>query len=194
MNFQAPSAAATPAALEHFEHVRHPLLRRLLGYWFEKRGSRRLPALRDIDPIEIPWALSRLWIMDYLPDERRFRYRLAGEEINAAYRSNLRGCYLDEVIPPDAKDLILRKYFAVVEDGKVLHDAGRIYLGNTRFATGERLVLPVANERGQAGSILGATIYEWSTAPSRRGSGEGQRTTLVCLATGSRGFLENSSS
>ena len=193
MNFQAPAAAATPASLDHFDHVRQPLLRRLLRYWFDKRDGRRLPALSDIDPIEIPWALSRLWIMDYLPTERRFRYRLAGEEINAAYQGNLRGRFLDEIIPADASDLILRKYIAVVEKGQVMHDAGRVYLGGTRFATGERLVLPLVNGHEQIASIVGATVYEWAASPGRRSGGDKQHTTLVCLATGSRTLLESDS-
>jgi hypothetical protein len=57
----------------------------LIAYWFDKRGERLMPARGDIDPVEISWALGRIWLGDYLAEGDRFRYRLAGEKINAFY-------------------------------------------------------------------------------------------------------------
>lgn len=84
---------------QDFGHVTHTVLRRLIAHWLDKRSQRAMPSRYDIDPIEIPWALEWIWLCDYRPEDRRFRFRLAGEQVNAFWGSNIGGCYLDEIVP-----------------------------------------------------------------------------------------------
>ena len=55
--------------------VQHRDLRRLADYWLIKRTGRIMPTRGDIDPTDIPWALSRLYLVDYDLASSRFRYR-----------------------------------------------------------------------------------------------------------------------
>ncbi len=49
----------------------------LYGYWLERRGSRAMPARRDIDPVgSIPHLIASLLIVERAGDQ--FRARLAG--------------------------------------------------------------------------------------------------------------------
>src|SRR3546814_4191007 len=66
--------------------LRNPDLLRLLGYWRSKRSGRAMPSRRDVDPTEIPWALSRIFLVDYSAQDG-FRYRLAGSEIASDRKS-----------------------------------------------------------------------------------------------------------
>jgi hypothetical protein len=59
------------------------LLQRGLEYWQGKRGARRMPARRDIDPIEIPDLLPNIVLVDVERDPLDFRYRLIGTAITA---------------------------------------------------------------------------------------------------------------
>lgn len=66
-----------------------PDLRRLAEYWRSLRRGRPMPAKGDIDPLDIGWALSRIYLMDYRPGEG-FTYRLAGNEVSSVFgHSNL---------------------------------------------------------------------------------------------------------
>lgn len=53
-------------------------LRILYAYWDQKRGARAMPARGDIDPIDLKPLLPVLMLIDVVPDERRYVYRLVG--------------------------------------------------------------------------------------------------------------------
>lgn len=65
----------------------HPDIRAVVEYWRTKAGTRRMPRRTDIDPIEIKPFLPRITLVDVVPDDRRFVYRLVGTE-EAASRGN----------------------------------------------------------------------------------------------------------
>jgi hypothetical protein len=56
----------------------HSSLRDLYHYWNERRGARSMPARSDIDPIDLKAVLPLLMLIDVVPDERRYVYRLVG--------------------------------------------------------------------------------------------------------------------
>lgn len=57
-----------------------PRLGRLYDYWQGKRGGRICPARRDIDPLEMRWAMGHLCLLDHVADTDDFRFRLYGVE------------------------------------------------------------------------------------------------------------------
>jgi hypothetical protein len=65
----------------------HVEIQALVAYWRGKAGARRMPARKDIDPAELTPFLSRLGIVEVVPDARRFIYRLVGTE-DAAVRGH----------------------------------------------------------------------------------------------------------
>ena len=70
----APSIAAK---------IADPRLRRFYDYWTGKCGERRFPARRDIDPLDFPYVLGNLMLVDVLRDPQRFRVRLHGTNLVA---------------------------------------------------------------------------------------------------------------
>ena len=56
----------------------HPVFRLPCELWQRKRGARRLPSRSDFDPLELKPILSRLMLIEVVPDPPDFRYRLAG--------------------------------------------------------------------------------------------------------------------
>lgn len=71
-------------------------LRRLLAYWEGKRRGRRFPSRADIDPLDFPYAMG--WInlvqVEYRP--LRFKFRIHGTSLIAKNQYDLTGKYLDE--------------------------------------------------------------------------------------------------
>ena len=136
-------------------------LRQLAGYWLTIRGSRIAPRRSDIDPVEIRWALPIIWLCDFIPEQRRFRYRLAGEEINKMFGFSLRGKYLDEIMRPQALTIPLKRNIRVVSEPSIAHCRGAVYLHHGKTVLGERLVLPLSDDGLRGTGILGATAYQW---------------------------------
>jgi hypothetical protein len=142
--------------------ISDPDLRKLFDYWCEKRQGRTMPAKDDIDPIEISWALTRIFLMDYDPADG-FRYRLAGSEVAAVFgRSNLKGLTFADILPPDGAKLVAQRWMPMVEEPSVICMKGLVYLAAERTPIGERVLLPLADESGgKVTGVLGMTVCEW---------------------------------
>ncbi len=152
---------ADSTSLKSFGHVENRTLRRLIGYWFDKRGERPMPAVGDIDPIEIPWALGRIWLCDYLAESGRFRYRLAGENINAFWGRSIAGKHLDEIVPPDRLKSVTEKVRMVTELPAIVHDRVSLSLADEIAKNGERIILPLSDDGRTVNVLLGATHRDW---------------------------------
>lgn len=145
--------------LDAFPHVKDERLRRLMHHWLERRGDGVVPLRSAIDPTAIGPILASVWMCDFLPQERRFRMRLAGEEINHLYGRNINHCYFEDIIAPGLLGAVMRRYLRVVDDPAILHCGGHIYLASERSQVGERIVLPLADENGAITHVIGASIF-----------------------------------
>jgi hypothetical protein len=150
-----------PIDEQGFGHVKHKVLRRLIAYWLDKRLQRIMPSRGDIDPVDIPWALEWIWLCDYQPTDRRFRFRLAGERVNDFWGSSIAGRYLDEIVPK-ARVGDAGRFYGVASDGPaIVHDVGRLFLQGKVFATGERIILPLSDDGRGVTGLLGASCRDW---------------------------------
>src|SRR6267378_237101 len=77
------------------ESVKNARLQGILRYWNEKRGDRPMPALQQIDPIEIPKLLPIILIADILPTITTMR--LLGTDSTNAYGRETRGRDVNEL-------------------------------------------------------------------------------------------------
>ena len=143
-------------------HLEHPDLLKIFDYWRGKRAGRPMPARRDIDPLELGWALSRIALLDYEP-EVGFRYRLAGETIATVFgRANLKGLLFHEIMAPDAARLVESRWMPMVERQAIICMKGMIYLASDRTPVGERLMMPLTdNASGEVTGVLVMTVCEW---------------------------------
>ena len=139
-----------------------PDLLRLLDYWRDKRQGRDMPSKADIDPLEIPWALSRIYLTSYSPEDG-FRYRLAGSEVSSVFgRSNLKGLTMRDILPPERARFVEDRWLPLVRDRTMIVMKGMIYLNAEQTPIGERIVLPLADEPGgPVTGTLGMTVCTW---------------------------------
>ena len=95
-------------------------LSRLYAYWLKRKGSRRYPARRDLDPVDLRYVLGHLLLIDVLREPLRFRVRLHGAEMTARAHYDLTGKFLDELPDPAYRDYTLRRCEALVRSGEPL--------------------------------------------------------------------------
>jgi hypothetical protein len=153
---RAPSEAEQ-SAVEDL--VADPDLRRLFAYWRNLRRGRPMPTRADIDPTEIDWALSRIFLLDYDP-VGGLVYRLAGDTIAGLFgRGNLKGLRLVDILPSERVKTVEAIFLRVIEDRCVMGMRGMIYLRADRLPIGERLFLPLADgSSGAVNGVLGMTV------------------------------------
>jgi hypothetical protein len=80
--------------------IAQPALRRVYEYWLSKKGERRAPARRDLDPADLRDVLPTTLLIDVTRDPWRFTYRLAGTLTERIHGVELTGRAIDTLKPP----------------------------------------------------------------------------------------------
>jgi hypothetical protein len=125
--------------------IEHPSLRRLYGYWDEKRDGRRFPARADVDPLELGFVLGNLSLIDVLHDPLRFRIRLQGTLAASRLGYDMTGRFVDEIPDPEYRQVVLQTYRDVVEQGRPLRDVRETML-DSRSHRYEIVWLPLSDD------------------------------------------------
>jgi hypothetical protein len=86
--------------------IPQPELRRIYVYWLTKKGERRAPARRDIDPADLRDVLPGTLLIDISRDPWRFSYRLAGTLTERIHGIELTGRSIDTLAPQAFVDLL----------------------------------------------------------------------------------------
>jgi hypothetical protein len=158
----APSAAPAPNI---GAKIGDPKLRRFYDYWVGKCGQRRFPARRDIDPLEFPYVLGNLMLVDVLRDPQRFRVRLHGCNLVARMNYDMTGKLLDHVPRPEYRAYVLDRCRGLVENGEpllILHDL----VLDGWISRYEALWLPLSDDGVHVDLLICAIIYgEIGSAP-----------------------------
>ena len=142
-------------------HFRNRAVHHLVAWWFDKRGERLMPALCDVNPIEISSVLKQVWLCDYLPQRGRFRYRLAGEEINDFWGCNLSGKYLNEIVPAERRASVTNKIRMAIDLPAIVYDRACLSLTEEITRNGQLIILPLSDDGRTVNALLGATYRDW---------------------------------
>ena len=129
-------------------------VKELYRYWRSKCDGDRLPRRRDIDPVDIPRFLSQLTIVEVVPDERRYVYRLVGTtEVEIRGRDPTGKSVLDNFFGPSVED-VLGCYDTVVATRRPFYDPTPYVTPDGRYSDDETLFLPLSEDGENVSRIL----------------------------------------
>ena len=123
-----------------------PSTRAVYEYWDGKRAGRRMPARRDIDPVEMkPW-LANMQLIDVSHNPRRMVYRLVGE-LDVAFRGyNPTGRLVEECCIGLNLEETLKNFDIVITERTPLYDWAD-YLSKSGFLRSqEELLMPLSDD------------------------------------------------
>jgi hypothetical protein len=142
-----------------FQSIESEPLRVLARQWAAARGSRRMPAFRDIDPVGIGRHLRYVWAWKYDRSDDSFLGRLAGEEIDRAFGKSLRGMKMVEFYAPEVYAVVFPRHRQVVTEPSFFHGTGMVFSRMGYSMTGERISLPLSEDGSAGDGIIGGTFY-----------------------------------
>jgi hypothetical protein len=141
-----------------FESIQSEPLRVLARQWAAARGTRRMPAFRDIDPAGIGRHLRHVWAWKYERETDSFLGRLAGEEIDRAFGKSLRGMQMAEFYAPNVFAVVFPRHRQVVTEPCFFHGTGMVFSRMGSSMTGERISLPLSGDGVIGDGIIGGTF------------------------------------
>jgi hypothetical protein len=135
-------------------------LRRMLEYWLSIHPGRCLPSRRDFDPADVPHLLGRMALTDVEYDPIRFRVRVMGTGLTAAFGRDLTGRYLHEAIPEFEASYTCAHRVEVAMTGLPGHCAEIPEVPfRIDFAASERLYLPFSSDGAGVDMLLTMTTF-----------------------------------
>jgi hypothetical protein len=150
------------------------LLRDLFTYWDNRRRDQPFPKRSDIDPVDIPRLLPHIFLITVeRGEELRFRVRLAGTHVEAAFQQFTTGRYLEQIKLDGETDDILARYNQCAETGLPVLSRHVFVNEDRRSFDYQRLLLPLAVDHDtRVDMILGGVCFAapLTTPPVLRGS------------------------
>jgi len=142
-----------------------PILVDLYEYWKRKRGTRRMPSRRDVDPLELnPAALPYIAIAEYIDEGRHVRLRLAGTELERAFGRSLTGVSPEDVMTGDYLEFINGLLQDVRKHQAPVYSESTFRWDRENFRTTRRLYMPLGDDEVRM-------VFIGQTIGSRRGKG-----------------------
>jgi hypothetical protein len=159
-----------PARLET---VQRPRLQRLLRYWHDRRRNRPMPSRTDIDPLDMPWILGNLSLLEvHRPDGGglRYRYRLMGSRVAQRLHYDLTGKWLEEMIEPGYRERLYERYATIVAERQPMIERPNLVVDG-RIHDYEILRLPLSSDGETVDMLVLAVEFKdspaWSAVPLR---------------------------
>ena len=148
-----------------------PVLAELYRYWAERRGERSLPSRSDIDPVDIPHLLPHIALTEIVTEpggeEPRFRYRLAGTQIEERFGCPLTNRFLDELKQGEYLTYVQSLYRQIMTDRAPIYSESSFEAGDTNTLLAKRLMLPLSDDQKNVNMVLSAVLYR-DSAPHHR--------------------------
>jgi hypothetical protein len=140
----AGAAEAQPPSGQSFDSAE---LNAIYDYWLAKRGRRRMPSRKDIDPTEIPNLLPNLMLIDVSQDPIKFCYRLVGTRVVDATGENRAGKDFGSVDFIKTNPMVMLQCVTTATSGEPLHSLEPFYRRDTRQPYEvDRLLLPLSSD------------------------------------------------
>jgi hypothetical protein len=132
-------------------------LRRLFVYWLDKRGERLFPTRTEIDPIEFPFVLGYVTLVDVEREPRRYRFRLDGSILVELSGTDYTGHYLDELPGAEYVAYVKETYDRVVDGGAPFRYRKNGLFDQQQFSE-ETLILPLGDNPPVVDRLVVAVI------------------------------------
>lgn len=148
-----------------FDYRSDAILGPALAYWKRKRGSRPMPSRAEIEPWEMTALLPNLQLIDVVDGGARFRYRLVGTAIVAAFGREYTGKWLEELFPNERSKFAAEVYRLTCSERLPVFARSSYVTATERELIANRLCMPLSADGETVTMIMGALTFESSVRP-----------------------------
>jgi hypothetical protein len=123
-------------------------------YWNTKRGTRKMPARRDIDPVEMKAWLAGIQLIDVFHHPRRLVYRLVGQ-VDVDFRGyNPTGKTVEECAVGRSLADSLENYETVISQRSFVFDFADYKSASGLLRTQECILFPLSDDDDLVNMIM----------------------------------------
>jgi hypothetical protein len=137
----------------------HERVRDIYYYWDEKRAGRAMPRRSDLDPLEFPRLLPDIGLVDVVPDDRRYVYRLIGTNEALMRGRDPTGLAVKDAYFGTSVQSVYLNYDKVVRERQPVIDRDPSRTSDDRYICHETIFLPLSDDGERVNMVLFLTVY-----------------------------------
>ena len=139
--------------------LREPEFLKAVVYWHTCRGGKPMPGRADLNPADLAKILSKIMLVDVLPQAPHFRYRVFGTNIADWMRFDATGQTLDAIQPANYRQMLFATYMECV--GARVPIAHRVHWEAEEVSHRyKRLMMPLAADSRNVDMLLITSVAE----------------------------------
>jgi hypothetical protein len=135
------------------------LLRRFARFWEQARGERRVPNFVDLDPLDMPWALQTIFVVERGADAR-LTYRLVGGQMSDRLGGKLIGKTAEDVFEPDYAGFVNAGWNRVLDEPALCYAVTRHLTRSGRILQARRFLAPARSVTGEIDRVIGVSAFD----------------------------------
>ena len=173
-----PEPALTATTVAAASRISDPGLSRLYAYWDGKRGNRRFPSRKDLDPVDIPTLLPGMFLVDVRRDPFDLFFRLAGTVLSVCYGSDVTGARLIDLNGSQTLELY-RRAADTVRTAEPILVSGVLQTPAEIYRRADHLLLPLGESVDRVDMLVGGAIFRKYPIGERPEAGPNRRADLA---------------
>lgn len=142
-----------------------PRIRKVYEYWLSKRLGGRLPARKDMDPVDIYDCLASVMILNVIEDGADFRVRLAGTQVEEAYGQPIKGLMLSTLVDAEAWQQVAARLRGAVASGEADFRSASLAAIGRDFLQFDRVALPLSDDGIRVSHLFCCYAYSQRLRP-----------------------------
>jgi hypothetical protein len=135
------------------------LLRRFAGFWKEARGTRLVPDFVDLDPVDMPWALQSVFVVERRPD-LSLAYRLVGGQMSDRLGGRLIGKTAEDVFETEYADHVNARWNRVLDEPTLCYAVTRHLTRAGHVLQARRFLAPARSTSGEIDRVIGVSAFD----------------------------------
>jgi hypothetical protein len=137
--------------------IQHPILKRMVAFWDQKRCGRGWPLRADLDPIDFWFAVGYVSLIDVRPGNtpasRRYFFRLDGTRQVELFGVDFTGKFLDQAADAEGTRVAELSYGAAVDQGEPQYHVREVEF-HERPIQYEAVILPLSKTGARVDMLM----------------------------------------
>lgn len=135
------------------------LLHRFARFWDRARGDGLAPNFTDMDPVEMPWALQSIFVIERRAD-RRLTYRLVGGLMSDRLGGGLIGKTAGEVFEARYAARVNARWNRVMDEPALCFAVSRHLTRAGHALQARRFLAPARSTSGEIDRVIGVCAFD----------------------------------
>jgi len=134
------------------------LLTRFATMWLGRRQGRSMPAIGDLDPLDMPWALPHIFVLAR-NTEGRFAFQIVGDVVATRLGGLVKSKTADMVLEPDYAQATEARWEEAAASRKIYFNGSYHHRADMWPVCSVRITMPLSSDGSTVDRLIGVAHF-----------------------------------